>query len=89
MRKAIVTGTIMFGVFLVGSAGCASNPAGDNAQAGNEEGEKVVCRRVAPVGSHRKRTVCKTVRDIDEEREGAQRTIRNRQRGTVTNDGGN
>lgn len=38
--------------------------------------DRVVCRRERPVGSHMPRTICRTVAEIEAEREAAQETIR-------------
>jgi type IV pilus biogenesis protein CpaD/CtpE len=46
-----------------------------NASVAQEE-DRVVCRRVTPTGSHRSKTVCRTVSEAAVEREAAQETLR-------------
>ncbi|MBT8143301.1 MAG: hypothetical protein KJO55_01290 [Gammaproteobacteria bacterium] len=41
--------------------------------------DKVICRTVTPTGSHRKKTICRTVKEIDEDRDSAQDAMRQMQ----------
>ncbi len=41
-----------------------------------DEGDRVICRRVTPTGSHRSKTICRTVSEANIEREAAQDTLR-------------
>lgn len=47
-----------------------------------DEDDKVICRRYTPTGSHRARTVCRTVKEAEIERQAAQETLR-KGRGTA------
>ena len=40
-----------------------------------EEKDQIICRRTLITGSHRKRTVCRTIAQIEEEQENARRTL--------------
>ena len=46
-----------------------------NASVAQEE-DRVTCRRVTPTGSHRSKTICRTVSEAEIERDAAQETLR-------------
>ncbi len=46
-----------------------------NASVTDEE-DRVICRRVTPTGSHRSKTICRTVSEAAVERDAAQETLR-------------
>jgi hypothetical protein len=52
------------------------------------EDSRLICDRVAPVGSHRKITSCSTVAERRRERESSEGALRNVQRGPSLNGGG-
>ncbi|GBF30365.1 hypothetical protein MnTg04_00306 [bacterium MnTg04] len=54
-----------------------------------EEKNQIVCRKIQVTGSHRKRTVCRTVELIRLEQEEARRMFENVQRGDAASVGGN
>jgi len=63
----------------------ASGAAGDGLvteQIANED--RVICKREAAVGSHISRRVCRTAKQVRDEREDAQSTIRDIHSGTGT-----
>jgi len=41
-----------------------------------DEEDRVICRRVTPTGSHRSKTICRTVSEAAVERDAAQETLR-------------
>ena len=53
-----------------------------------EEKNQVICRRVVVTGSHRKRTVCRTIEQIQQEQDDARRTIQDIQIGGASDPGG-
>lgn len=53
-----------------------------------EEKNQIICRKTQVTGSHRKRTVCRTVELIRLEQEEARRTFENVQRGNAASVGG-
>ncbi len=48
-----------------------------------DDEDRVICRTIMPTGSHRKRTICRTVRQIKDERQSAQDALRTKQGATV------
>lgn len=49
-----------------------------NEQQADKE-DKVVCRTITPTGSHRKKTICRTVSEIKKDRDSAQDAMRQMQ----------
>jgi hypothetical protein len=50
------------------------------AVAGQRPGDKLICENAPPAGSRFPRTVCRTARDLEQERDTAQRFLRDGQR---------
>ena len=53
-----------------------------------KERNQVICRRVQITGSHRKRTVCRTIEQIQLDQEAARRNLKDVQIGNATDSGG-
>ena len=53
-----------------------------------EEKNQIICRRTQITGSHRKRTVCRTIAQIEEEQENARRSLQDIQIGGAASPGG-
>jgi hypothetical protein len=53
-----------------------------------EEKNQVICRRVVVTGSHRKRTVCRTIEQIRQEQDDARRTLQDVQIGGASDPAG-
>ena len=53
-----------------------------------KEKDQVYCRRVGITGSHRKRTVCRTIEQMQLEQEEARRNIKDMQIGNASDPGG-
>ncbi len=53
-----------------------------------EERNQIICRRVQITGSHRKRTVCRTIVQIQQEQEEARRTMQDIQIGGAADPAG-
>jgi TolA-binding protein len=53
-----------------------------------EEKNQVICRRVVVTGSHRKRTVCRTIEQIQQEQDDARRSIQDIQIGGASDPAG-
>jgi len=49
--------------------------------------DRVICRTITPTGSHRKKTICRTVSDIKQDREAAQDAVRHKQGPAITGAG--
>ena len=53
-----------------------------------EEKNQIICRRTQITGSHRKRTVCRTIAQIEEDQENAKRSLQDIQIGGAASPGG-
>lgn len=80
MRKLIMLTTLLA---IGGCAGSGASSSGDAvADAGGDT--ELVCSRVKKVGSNFTETVCKTRREIEADREGAEQRIRQQRQRNAT-----
>lgn len=56
-----------------------SGPVASRTETSKDAEDKVICRQITPTGSHRKKMVCRTVKEIRQARDESQDALRSRQ----------
>lgn len=56
-----------------------TNAVASRTESSKDADDKVICRQITPTGSHRKKMICRTVKDIRQARDESQDAVRGRQ----------
>ena len=56
-----------------------SGPVASRTESSKDAEDKVICRQITPTGSHRKKTICRTVKEIRQARDESQDALKSRQ----------
>lgn len=56
-----------------------TNAVASRTESSKDAGDKVICRQIMPTGSHRKKTICRTVKEIRQARDESQDAMRSKQ----------